>query len=221
MSGAARGRSMAAIAAGAVAGAVGAALLALAVPIVGAGLAQVPGNAIAKRLSDETPGVESLRILARSREAGLRWRETGRAATELGLAHMLLAETDGAGTVDRAGAIVRAETALVGGLGLAPMDPYGWMRLVRVRMARGHPADAVAPALGLAIHTGPREARLRWLTVEAGLYAWSALDPDDRNAIAGRVRDAWASDPVRIAALAAGVGRTALLSRLVLYLGNG
>lgn len=220
MGGVARVRRAVEVVHGIVAGGIGAALLALAVPIAGAGLAEVPGNAIAKRLSDETPGVEALRILIRSREARLRWHETGRAAAELGLARMLLAESGGAG-VDRATQLVLAEAALARGLGLAPMNPYGWMRLVRVGMASERPGAAIAPALGLAIHTGPREPRLRWLVVEAGLYAWSALGPGDRNVIAGRVRDAWGSDPSRTAALAAGVGRTELLGRLVLHRGDG
>ena len=220
MGGAARVRRAVEVAIGIVAGGVGAALLAFAVPIAGAGLAEIPGNTIAKRLSNETPGAGALRTLVRSREARLRWRETGRAAAELGLARMLLAESGGTG-VDVATETALAEAALVRGLRLAPMNPYGWMRLVRVRIARGRPGAAIAPALGLAIHTGPRETRLRWLVVEAGLYAWGALGPGDRSVIAGRVRDAWGSDPLRTAALAAGVGRTELLGHLVLRRGDG
>lgn len=205
---------------GMVTGGIGAALLALAVPIAGGGLAGAPGNAILKRLSGETPGAPALRRLIRSREASLDWRETGRTAAELALARMMLAERGGAG-VHGARETALAEAALVKGLGLAPMNPYGWVRLARVRTAQRRPAAEVAPVLGLAIHTGPREARLRRHVVEAGLYAWSALDRTGRGAVAARVREAWAADAQRTSALAAGVGRTGLLARIVLHPGDG
>lgn len=192
----------------------GAGLLVLAVPMVGAGLAETPGNAILRGLYHEAPGAPNLRRLIRSREASLRWRAKGRTATDLALARMMLGE--GRAGAERAEPLVLAEEALVRGLGLAPMNPYGWMRLAWIRMAQRRPAGEVAPALGLAVHTGPREERMNPLVAEAGLYAWSALDAGDRDRVADRVRQAWRTDALGAAAAAARVGRTALLARLVL-----
>ena len=196
------------------AAAAGGALLCLAVPIAGAGLAETPGTAVLKRLYREAPGAPALRRLIRSREASLRWREKGRTATDLALARMMLAR--GLAGAERDAQLALAEEALVRGLGLAPMTPHGWMRLVRVWMTQRRPADEVAPALGLAVHTGPREERMVALVAEAGLYAWSGLDPSDRDLVAARVRRAWRADALGTAAAAARVGRTALLARLVL-----
>ena len=191
----------------------GAGLLALAVPIAGASLAETPGNAILKRIYLETPDAADLRRLIRSREASLRWRGKGRTATDLALARMLLAESTG--DAQRAGLLARAEDALAAGLGLAPMNPYGWIRLARIGAASRRAAAEVAPALGLAIHTGPREYRLRMHVVEAGLRAWAALDARDRELVAVRARQAWDADPLGTAAAAARVGRTDRLAGLL------
>lgn len=203
------------IAIGAVAAAAGAGMLALAVPIAGAGLAELPGNAVLKRLHHETPGAPALRRLIRSREVSMVWRETARTATDLALARMMLGER-GARAAPFGSPLALAEAELVKGLGLAPMNPYGWMRLVRVRTGLRLADGEIAPSLGLAIHTGPREARLEPLVVQAGLQFWGALDRGDRDRVADRVRRAWRTDALRTSALAAGVGRTSLLARLVL-----
>ena len=198
---------------GAVAAAAGAGMLALAIPIAGAGLAEFPGNAVLKRLHHETPGALALRRVIRSRETSMVWRETARAATDLALARMMLSEH---GAAPFGSPLALAEAELVKGLRLAPMNPYGWMRLVRVWTRLRRPDAEIAPALGLAIHTGPHEARLEPLVVQAGLQLWGALDRDVRDRVADRVRRAWRTDALRTSALAAGVGRTNLLARLVL-----
>ena len=212
--GRAAGIALAALAVG-----LGAGLLAAAVPIAGAGLAETPGNAILKRIHLAAPATADLRRLIRSREASLGWREKGRTATDLGLARMMLAER--AGGAERATQLALALDALETGLGLAPMNPYGWTRLALVRMSHGRPASDVAPALSLAVHAGPREAGLRMSVIQAGLYAWSALEPGDRALVGERVRQAWRTDALGTAAAAAGVERTALLARLVGLVGSG
>ena len=159
------------------------------------------------------PAAPELRRLVRSRESSLRWRAKGRTATDLALARMLLAES--AGDADRAELLAGAEDALAAGLGLAPMNPYGWIRLVHIGVSSRRAPAQIAPALGLAIHTGPREHRLDMRVVEAGLYAWSALDARDRELVAGRVRRAWAAAALDAVAAAARVGRTDRLAGLV------
>ena len=198
---------------GAVAAAAGAGLLSLALPIVAAGLAEVPGNAILHRLHRDAVGVPALQRLIRSREASIGWREKGRTATDLALARMVLGEQGAA--AERDGQLALAEEALTKGLALAPMNPYGWMRLVLIRMEDGRPAAEVAPLLRLAVNSGPREDRLLLPMVEAGLHVWSHLGRGDRNLVADRVRRAWRNDALRTAAVAARAGQTELLARLV------
>lgn len=193
--------------------ALGAGLLAMAVPIAGASLAETRGSTILKRIHLESPDAPDLRRLIRSRESSLRWRAKGRTATDLALARMLLAEATG--DAERAALLARAEDALSAGLGLAPMNPYGWIRLARLGMESRREAAEVAPALGLAIHTGPREDRLRVHVLEAGLWAWGALDARDRELVAVRARQAWDADPLGTAAAAARVGRTERLAGLL------
>ena len=201
------------IAAAAVALVAGAGLLWLAAPMAGASLAEVPGNATLARLHRDTAGAEALRGLVRSREASLGWREEGDAWTDLALARILLGQQDAA--PKRSAHLRLAEEALARGLGLAPMNPHAWMRLVLVRMMNERPAAEIAPPLGLALATGPREDRMDALMVEAGLRCWSELDAQDRDAIAGKVREAWRRDAPGTAALATRIGQAPLLARLV------
>ena len=192
--------------------AAGASLLFLAVPIAAASLAETPGNATLRLLHRDAAGVPALRRLIRSREASIGWREKGRTGTDLALARMVLGEQGVAAERDEQLAL--AEEALTKGLGLAPMNPYGWMRLVRIRMANGGSAAGIAPLLSLAVNSGPREGRLLMPVVEAGLHAWNHLDRNDRSLVADRVRLAWRTGALRTAAAAARVGQTALLARL-------
>ena len=194
-------------------GAAGAGLLYFAVPIAAAALAEIPGNEVLARLHAETADAPALRRIVRSREAAVGWRGTGRTWAELGLALIML---DGEGRGSKRNApLALAEEALTRSLGLAPMNPYAWMRLVLVRMTNGRPAAEIAPPLGLALATGPREDRMDTLMVEAGLLCWNELDDHDRDRIAERVRREWWRDPLRTATLAERAERMSLLARLV------
>lgn len=201
------------IVAGMAAVAVGTGLILLAPPIIMASLAEIPATPVLKRLHGEVADAPALRRLIRSRERSLEWRETGRGHADLALARMVLGEL---GTrAEHTEQFTLAQTSLVRCLGLAPMNPFAWMRLVRVRMAHGHLASEIAEALNLALDTGPREDRMQMLVVEAGLHAWSALDDTDRDRVADRVRRAWRQDALYTAAIARRTGRTPLLARLV------
>lgn len=191
----------------------GACLLWQAVPIVVASLIEAPSTPALKRLDTEAVGAAALRAVLRSRERSLHWHERGRTWTDLGLARILQAERGAVPERDTHHGL--AERALVRGLALAPMNPYGWMRLVEERVALGRSAEDIVPAFTLALDTGPREDRMLPITVEAGLHLWAALDRDDRDRVAGKVGQAWREDPLGTAAVARRGGQTALLARLV------
>ena len=196
---------------------VGLALIAAALPLACSGLAEVPGNSVLKQPHAVSPGTAALRRLIGSREASLAWRESGRAAKELGLARMMLAESLAGAARDREYAL--AERALLRGLALAPVDPYAWTRLALVRMAQGHPPGEVAPALGQALASGPNESALLRPTARAALYGWEALGDEVRPLAVRRVRAAWRADPIGTASDAAALGQAGLLAEVVLVSG--
>jgi len=202
------------ILAGALSIAAGLALVAVAVPLAGSGLAEVPGNSVLRHLYEGNPGPTALRRLIRSREASLDWRETGRTAKELGLARMMLAES--APKMERVRQYALAERALLRGLALAPADPYAWTRLALVRMALARAPEEVAGALVPALASGPNEETLLRPTARAALYGWEALGGEDRRGARALVGSAWRADPVGTAADAAALGRAELLADIVL-----
>ena len=204
---------------GALAAAVGLALVAAAALLAGSGLAEVPGNSVLKHLHDGSAGTHALRRLIGSREASLAWRETGGAAKELGLARMMLAAS--LPEAARAREYALAERALLRGLALAPVDPYAWTRLALVRMAQGRPPGEVAPALGQALASGPNESALLRPTARAALYGWEALGDEVRPLAVRRVRAAWRADPIGTASDAAALGQAGLLAEVVLVSGPG
>ena len=191
----------------------GAGLVWVAGPCLVASLIEAPSKRALTRLHDAAVDVAALRRVVESREASLRWHERGRTWTDLALARLLT--TGHGGAEEREAGLMRAEQALVRGLALSPMHPYGWMRIVEVRMARGRPAAEIAPAFGLALDTGPREDRMLPILVQAGLHVWGGLDRGHRDQVADKVRLAWRKDPVGTAAIAQRAGQVSLLARLV------
>lgn len=174
----------------------------------------MPGDAVVTRLqAEEAVNEAGLERLIRSREASARWRRTASVYTDIALARLILGEISGAESQ-----MTQAETSLREGLGLAPMDPYGWMRLVQLRLARGAPASEIAAPLRPALRSGPHEDRrhaMLLLTVEAGLVAWHELEGAERVLIGEKVRAAWARDVPRTAAAAVRTGRADVLAGLL------
>ena len=136
----------------------GAGCLALALPIAGAALSRLPGDAVLADLrAGEAGGSADLRRLADSRLLAARWRSDPRDAAARALAQIVLAER--AGTNDPA-RLRAAESNLTAALAAAPADPYGWTRLALVRWRLDRSAGSVAAALDAARRTGPQSARL-------------------------------------------------------------
>jgi hypothetical protein len=144
----------------------GAGLLALALPVAGAALSRVPGDAVLRELRAGTAvDTPALRRFADSRRAALTWRDDPRDRAELALAALLLAERADAGRAP----LLAAERALTAALRAAPADPYAWTRLALVRWRLDRPVDRVRAALDAARATGANNARLR--DVQAALAA--------------------------------------------------
>lgn len=194
----------------------GAAIFAVAVPIAVADLAALPGDPVLERLREEaTVDGSELERFARSREVALRWRETASGYAELALGRLILEKFPNGG---RRADPMRTESLTAHGLGLAPMDPYGWMRLAQARLDRGAPAPEIAAPLQLALRSGPHEDRrhaMLLLMVEVGLLVWDRLDDDERALIGEKARWAWLRDVRRTAAAAERTGRTDVLADLL------
>ena len=188
-----------------------------ALPIAAGSLVEAAGNPALRQVHGERAvGTPILKSLIGSREAAADWRDAGGLHLDIALARLMLAETDNAAR--RSGHLALAEAALRGGLGLAPMSPYGWMRLVQVRTMRERPAADIGSPLRLALRSGPRENRrdaMLLLTLAAGLRVWDGLDGRERRLIADNAREAWRRDAVAAASAAAQVGETARLARLL------
>ena len=196
---------------------VGAGMSLAALPIVVASLIETSGNPALRQIQDQRAvAAPALRGLVRSREAAARWRRAARTWTDIALGRVLLTEYGDA--AQRRENLALAETALAKGLGLAPVDPYGWMRLVQVRTMRGAPAPDIAPPLRLALRSGPHEDRrdaMLLLTLEAGLRVWDDLDGSQQRLIADKAREAWRRDARAAAAAAVRAGQTERLARLL------
>lgn len=202
---------------GMAAAAFGAGLFLAALPVAVASLIEAPGNSALRQIQGQgAVEAPALHGIIRSREAAARWRRDARAFTDLALGRVLLTGYEGASR--RSENLALAEAALASGLGLAPMNPYGWMRLVQVRTMRGASAADISAPLRLALLSGPHEDRreaMLLLTLEAGLRVWGDLDRSHRQLIAYKAREAWRRNAPAAAAAAVRAGETERLARLL------
>lgn len=196
---------------------IGAGLFLAALPIALASLIEVSGNSALRQIQRQgTVEAPALREIIRTREAAARWRQDARTYSDLALGRLLL--TEYADASRRRQNLALAETALASGLGLAPMNPYGWMRLVQVRTMRGAGAAEISAPLRLALRSGPYEDRreaMLLLTLEAGLRVWGDLDRGQRRLIAYKAREAWRRNAPAAAAAAFRAGETERMARLL------
>lgn len=195
----------------------GAAIVAAAIPVAVSDLLALSGDSVFRRLQEEQAvGASDLQDFIRSREAAAQWRATPGVHKDIALGRLILGEFPD--SPRRARNLAETEVSLTRGLGLAPMDPYGWMRLVQVRLARGAPVSEIAPPLRLALLSGPHEDRrhaMLLLTLEAGLAAWDELGDAERGLIGQKARAAWGRDARGTAGAAVRAGRSDVLAGLL------
>jgi len=179
-------------------------MLALGGPrLVGVILA-APGEPVLRRLQDQQPvAAADLRTLIEAQEAARPWLADGRIRTDLGLAWLLLSETQAQDAPDEAAAAMqKAAVALRDGLARAPANPYAWSRLAYAEaLIEGWTPAAVA-ALRLALITAPYEPRLLWSRLQMTFLAWPRLSAEDRDLVFQQVRWAWQANPAELAKLA-------------------
>jgi hypothetical protein len=194
---------------------IGAALLALALPIAAASLAWLPARpTVAEIRQGSLPSTVRLRHSIASERMALRWREDGHGRFRLALAHLALAGRTGVAGANRH--LRAAEREFVRGLSLAPAHAQAWTRLALVRYRLSRPAPTVVEALDLSIRTGPTERGLAPARAELILRLWPlAARRIGRSALDRQLRLAWRVDSAFTTSAAQASGRVGVLRRAV------
>ncbi len=187
------------------------------IPLITSDWLSVQGNPVFRKLQKEREVNESdLRLFVHSRENAAKWKESAKLHTDIALGRLLLGNS--LNPEDYPDNLEQAEASLRKGLTLAPMNPYGWMRLAQVRKARNATVSEIAGLLKLSLQSGQHEDKrhaMLLLMVEIGLDAWSQLDDPQRQVITQKAQKAWMRDPRGTARLATRMGHSDLLARLL------
>ena len=151
----------------------------------------------------EIATLEDARRLVVARRRAMELSPSGRTATDIGLALLLLSEGDGIGESDRLMLRKDARLALRDGLAAAPSNPFAWTRYaLALSVDRGGNARAAGQALVMAYRTGRYEPKLNFARLELGLGLWPVLTVGARRAVLAEVKTAWRADRHRLVALA-------------------
>ena len=170
----------------------GAVLLGTAVPRTIAAIAMIPGKPVLREIQNlRAVPRDRLGILIAAQRRGLRFGESGRKWTDLGLAQLLLARGDGMqGGVGKE-MLFQAIASLRTGLALAPANPFVWTRLAYAQSLMTGPSPSVASALRMAMLTARYEPRLLFIRLELCLRSWPYFRTDDHELVFQQVRLAW------------------------------
>ncbi len=183
----------------------GGAILALAVPRVGAsfwlGLRDYEAELGHTGLLVSESG---LRGLIASRELALGWVESRGAHVDVAEAlELLAADAEPEGAAKR-GLLERAIGEMQAGLALAPAGSRDWLRLAYLTALLNGRDPRAAEAVQLAIRTSPYDAPefLAW-RLDLSLYLWPLFDDAaERQRIERQIRLAWEEAPEELAGLA-------------------
>lgn len=152
-------------------------LLVLALPRLGAAVAELPGRPVLEALeAGRAVPPEALTTLAASAQRSTAWTASGAASKAAGAALMRLGD-------DAAAARLLAQ-----GLALSPADPYGWLHLA-------HAAPSQAPrALALSVRTGRWERDVAHDRLRLAGEHYADLDTATRADILEQLRWLWRLD---------------------------
>ena len=186
----------------------GAVLLVGGVPRTIAALAMLPGGPVLSEIQNLRPvGRDDLEILIASQRRGLRFGESGRKWTDLGLAQLLLAREQGVPGGIKLEMVSPAIVSLKTGVALAPANPFAWTRLAYAHSLTMGPSSTMASALRMAMLTARYEPRLLFIRLELCLRSWSFFRTDDHELVFQQVRLAWRKNRKQLVALAVKTGQ--------------
>ena len=173
-------------------GAVGLALLVLAVPrTIAAWSALGARPALDKLQMDKLPYDAELAVGVLALERSISWTPSGRRLTDLALLEAMQAERLPPSEPRRDELLARSERHLVDGLIADPADGFAWLRLAAVRELRGAQSRQIAVALAQSLDVAPNVQRL-WIP-RAGmmLHYWRTLAIDELFAMRSQLRTIW------------------------------
>ncbi len=186
----------------------GAVLLIGGVPRTIAALAVLPGGPVLREIQNLRPvGRDDLEILVASQRRGLRFGESGRKWTDLGLAQLLLAREQGVPGGIKIEMVSPAIASLKTGLALAPANPFAWTRLAYAQLLMMGPSPSVVSALRMAMLTARYEPRLLFIRLELCFQSWSYFKPEDRELVFQQIRLAWRKNGKRLVDMAVETGQ--------------
>lgn len=194
------------------------ALLVLAVPRTISAFVTIPSGPVMIKLQLLQPVVsEELDTLIGSQRRALNWDSRGRTRTDLGLAHLLMADQRPRDDFRWRENMDEAIESLREGLALAPANPYAWTRLAYAETQLNGWSPASIAALRLAFITAPYEPRLALSRLRLSFLAWPHMAPEDRRLVFQQIRHTWNNSPRELTVLAldlrvANLVRAALLT---------
>ncbi len=187
------------------------ALLALGIPRLVAAFVTLPASPIlGKMQSLKAVDAKSLEILITTQQRGLKWHETSRRWTDLGLTQILLANKSGTDK-NRDALLRKADFSLRAGLALAPSNSFAWTRLAYIDMVMNGSSPSMARELRMAVALAPYDRRLVFPRLRLSFLAWPQFEKADRPIILDQIRFAWRLNAYRLTKIAADQGRVGLV----------
>lgn len=154
-----------------------------------ASLAGLGGAPVLSKLREAIPvNAHEAEDLLAAKQGELKWRESGEAAIDAGLARLLIAESLPAGAKNRAHLVSAAVIDLKQGLMATPLSGRGWARLAYGLAALEGWSPAAQTALQFSIAAAPFEPSLTPFRLRMGFQAWPHLDAHDRALVLQQVR---------------------------------
>lgn len=183
---------------------VGALILALAAPRLGAAVWLRLRDREAELVHVGLPVPErDLHGLIASRELALGWVAARGPHADIAAALALLSASEEPESGAERELLGRAADEVRTGLALAPADSRGWLRLAFLTTVLDGRNERAAKALQVSIQTGPYDTpEFLALRLDLALHHWSLFDEAGRRRIEEQIRLAWAEVPGELAELA-------------------
>lgn len=189
----------------------------LSIPRFISSILTIEGNQILtkKQLRHEIP-IVSYDAMISSFENGLFLIDDGRTYISLGLAKLLKSEFSGNTPKESKKLVASAKIDLEKGLAIAPLNPYGWMRLAHAIMRLEGPSHLVVNALKNSIQAAFYEPQIIHTRLEYCFLNWDYFTEVDREIVYQQLLNAWKLSSDKTFALAGSTKRVEIFRAALL-----
>lgn len=149
---------------------------------------------IAKLQQSQTVSAEELDTLIENQTTALHVDPSAESWSNLSLALAVKARSLPPTNPDGQSLLSSSEDALRQSLGLAPLNPFAWIRLALIEQANGKPENDILKFWRFSELVGPSEPKLAIPRAELALTYWDELTPEDRRQLFSNLRQAWKND---------------------------